>query len=46
MPDPPTPAIALPTIRASIVGAAPQTAEPISKSMMLAMNRNLRSKLE
>ena len=31
IPDPPTPAIALPTIKASMFGAAPQSADPTSK---------------
>jgi hypothetical protein len=33
MPPAPKPAIALPTMKATELGAAPQIAEPISKSM-------------
>jgi hypothetical protein len=45
IPVPPTPAIALPMIRASMVGAAPQSAEAASKRIMLIMNMILRLKI-
>jgi hypothetical protein len=45
MPVPPTPAIALPMIRAFMVGAAPQIAEAASKRIMLPMNIILRLKI-
>ena len=45
MPEPPSPAIVLPTISAFMFGAAPQTAEPTSKSTILPMNSGLRSKV-
>jgi hypothetical protein len=45
MPFPPTPAKTRPTIKAFMVGAAPQSAEAASKSMMLPMNMYLRSKI-
>lgn len=41
IPDPPTPAITRPIIRAVILGAAPQTALPISNSTMLKRYRYL-----
>jgi hypothetical protein len=45
IPVPPTPAIALPMIRASMLGAAPQSAEAASKRTMLTMNIILRLKI-
>jgi hypothetical protein len=45
IPVPPNPAIARPTIRASIVGAAPHSAEPASNNTMLAMKMGLKLKL-
>ena len=43
MPLPPRPAIALPTIMAFIVGAAPQTADPTSKTKIAVRNIGLLS---
>lgn len=41
IPADPRPAIARPTIRASEVGAAPQTAEPISKIVIAIKKTHL-----
>jgi len=41
MPEEPTPAIALPMIKAVEVGAAPQTTLPISKIAMEVKNTHL-----
>ena len=45
IPVPPTPAIALPMMRASMLGAAPQSAEAASKRTMLPINSILRLKI-
>jgi len=44
-PDPPNPAITLPTIKAFIVGAAPHNAEPASNMIILPMKRIFISKM-
>jgi hypothetical protein len=41
MPEAPRPAIDRPTMKASEVGAAPQTADPISKIIMAVKNTHL-----
>lgn len=41
MPAPPTPQIARPTIRAFIVGDAPQTVHPTAKTMKLEQKVHL-----
>ena len=41
IPAPPAPQIARPTIRAFMVGAAPQTAEPTAKMTKLVQNVHL-----
>jgi len=46
MPEPPRPATARPTIRALLVGASPQTRDPISKMAMAARKVYLIEKLE
>lgn len=46
MPVPPTPAIALPMIKAFMLGAAPQSAEAASKRTMLPMNMTFKLKTE
>lgn len=44
IPAAPTPAIALPTMKAVLLGATPQMSDPISKTAMASRNTSLRSK--